>query len=71
MNRKTLIAGATGALALAATVAIAQTPSNQTTGQTPQPGATTADTYSTDSAVNAPSADTSATDTAATAGDRG
>ncbi|MFZ5477494.1 MAG: hypothetical protein ACOZNI_12030 [Myxococcota bacterium] len=78
MNRKTLIAGAAGALALAATVAIAQTPSNQSNMPadhsnmpSSQTGATSADRYSNDSAVNAPSADTSATDTAATAGERG
>jgi hypothetical protein len=65
MNRKTLIAGAAGALALAGTVAIAQTAQ--------QPAApSSADTYSTDSAATAQSADTAATDTATTtAGERG
>jgi len=66
MNRKTLIAGAAGAFALAATVAIAQTyqtPSNQTPADQPAASA--------DTSVNAQSADTAATDTAATAGERG
>ena len=65
MNRKTLIAGAAGALALAGTVAIAQTaqdPAQPSTDYSNQPAAT------------APSADTAATDTAADttmAGERG
>lgn len=61
MNRKTLIAGAAGGFALAATVAIAQT--YQAPANEPAPPA--------DTSVNAQSADTAATDTAATAGERG
>ena len=65
MNRKTLIAGTAGALALAATVAIAQTAQD--------PAQPSTDSYAADRATTAQGADTYGTDSADTtmAGERG